>query len=95
VEGCQSLLIAGLDRDRTNVVVAMSFEDGLGIRPVGLLSLAILGHIVSGKKEYPVSDLLEASSPVVRGSTGLHENGTWRFLLHESSELAAADPASA
>jgi hypothetical protein len=91
VQGVDGLLIDGFDGDGRDGLVASGFEEGLGIGPVGLVALAIAGHVSGGQQSHGVAEGLELPAPVVGGAAGFHEDaGRW-LMQEEGTEASATE----
>jgi hypothetical protein len=85
------LLIEGFDGDRGDVLVTSGLEEGLGVGSIGLVSLAVAGHMGRRKQGDAVAEALELASPVVSGATGLHKNVGRGMMEEESAEASTRE----
>ena len=80
MQGGDGLLIEGFDGDRDDVLVAGGLKEGLGVGSIGLVSLAVAGHMGGRKQGDLVAEALELRQPA--------------FTMHITS-IAEGSPAAA
>jgi hypothetical protein len=85
----QHLLIHSLHGDRMNVFVAAGLQDALGIGTISLVPSHIRTDVVRGQQDHAMAKVLNAASPEVRRTAGLHDHRRRRVVGEELQELRA------
>lgn len=93
MQGREGLVGYGLDRDRSNLFVAVRLEQRLGVGSIRLLMWsAVRTDPMRWQGEDSVSKALQLTSPVVRGAAGLEQHGGRTTLREEPEKPGAAQP---
>jgi len=79
----------GLDRDRTDLLVAIHLEHALGVGPVGLGAAHVGAHGVWWQQQRRVTEGPSASCLGVSRAAGFHDDGCRRELREHERELLA------
>jgi hypothetical protein len=74
MQGGDGLLVDGFDGDGSDLLVASGFEEGFGIGTVGLVALAIPGHVSGRKQRHLMAEGLELAPPVMGRAASLHQD---------------------
>jgi hypothetical protein len=92
VQSVDGLLIQGFDRDRCDILVASSLEEGFGVGPVRFVALSVASHMGWREQGDLMAEGLELASPVMSRATGLHENMGRGMMEEEGPEALAREP---
>jgi hypothetical protein len=95
MERLQRLLLDGLHRHGPDAATPIGFEQGFGVRAVGLVSTYVGPDILHGRQTHAEITRLAPSSPIVRRPAPLHHDLDARCQsIDEALELAACQPLS-
>jgi hypothetical protein len=86
VQRDHGLLLDRLHRHPAQGLVAGGFEQGLGVGPVGLVAVAIAGHVPRMQERDPMPQLLELAAPVMGRAAGLQQHLGGGVLGKETAE---------
>jgi len=89
VERGQGVLMEGLDGDGDDLLVAMSFQKGAGVGPVGLVAQDVAARLVRGQQQDTMTQALDLPGPVVGRPAGFQQNRGGRPVGEEFHHLAA------
>jgi hypothetical protein len=92
MERGEGVLVHGLDRHRTHVLVAQGLEQPLRIGAVRLVARDVGAHGVRRQQHHPVPARLRFAAPVVGGATGFHHHRRRGLLREEPRELPPREP---
>ena len=91
VEGCEDMLVDGFDGNGMDVLVAVGFEQPLGVGAIGFVATDVAAHDVRGQEDDIVSEASELSGPVMRGAASFEEDGGGLALGEETFEASAGE----
>jgi hypothetical protein len=94
VEPCDHVLVDLLDRHGPEISVAQCLEQGLRVRPVGLVPQHVGPHRVWRKQHDPMPTPLCLPTPMVRRAASLHHHCGRHLPREEALELAARQPSA-
>jgi hypothetical protein len=92
VQGVDGLLIQGFDRDRCDILVASSLEEGFGVGPVRFVALSVASHMGWREQGDLMAEGLEFASPVMSRATGFHQDVGRGMMEKEGPEALAREP---
>lgn len=86
VKGCEGMLIRRFNRHGSDVFVAKSFENTLGVGAVGFVTDDVGVDGVGWEKDGGMTELLKLTSPVMGGAAGLEDNSCRLSFCEEALE---------
>ena len=94
MQGPQGLLLHGLHGHRIEGDVPHGFEQGLRVRAIGLVAVAIAGHVSRMQQGDLVAEALERAGPVMRGAARLEHHLGRRAIDEIAWQPGARDAAA-
>jgi hypothetical protein len=88
----EDLLDDGLDRNGTDLIVAVGLEHAFGVGAVCLIAANVGTQGVRRQQDRLVAEGLDAPRPEVSRAAGLHHDGGRRQLCENDRELLACVP---